>query len=136
MSNSTANSTPAPGTTDNSSVTSNAPATNDRPPVTTESENIRVTAPAPYANVTSPLTVQGQARVFENVVNLRLLDANGNVLVETTTMAHSPDVGQFGSFSIDLPFVHATDTSGSLEVFTISAKDGSEVDKVTLPVTF
>lgn len=110
--------------------------TNELPPVHNESANIKVTAPEAYATVTSPLTVEGEARVFENVVSLRLLDANGNVLVGTNTTAQSPDVGQFGPFSVDLPFDHPTGTTGTLEVFTTSAKDGSEIDKVTLPVRF
>lgn len=129
------------GLSDNAASPTNPPPTNgtifnELPPVHNESTNIKVSAPEAYTGVASPLTVQGEARVFENVVNLRLKDANGQTLVESTATAASPDVGQFGPFTASLTFTATPGTTGTLEVFTTSAKDGSEVDKVTLPVTF
>jgi len=104
--------------------------------ISTESENISVTAPAPYARITSPVAVSGEARVFENVVNVRLRDEDGRVLADTFTTADAPDIGQFGPFSISLSFDAPTGTVGTLEVFWQSPRDGSETDTVTIPVRF
>ena len=41
------------------------------------------------------------------------------------------------NFQGQLPFDSAPPTAqGTLEVFEVSAKDGSELDKVTVPITF
>ena len=104
--------------------------------VPTASENIRVTNPTPNMSVTSPLLVQGEARVFENTVSLRLTDEAGRILAETFTTADAPDIGLFGPFEISLSFSKPAAATGLLEVFEQSAKDGSEINKVSIPVSF
>lgn len=99
------------------------------------SQNIEVLSPLMGDSVKSGFGVKGNARTFESTVNIRLIDSSGNVIVETVTMANAPDAGQFGPFEKVLNF-KTTDTSGILEVFQYSAKDGSEIDKVEIPVTF
>jgi hypothetical protein len=98
--------------------------------------NIIVTAPQENDVVGLNFQVTGEARVFENVVSYRLRDADGSVLAESVTEAKSSDVGQFGPFVIDLDASTAKGKKGTLEVFQSSAKDGSEVDKVTVHVVF
>lgn len=119
---------------ENAAVVVNTPV--ELPPVKTESENIHVTAPEGYAVIRSPLTVQGEARVFENTVNVRLRDEDGRVLAETFATAEATDVGQFGPFAISLNYEQPTGKTGELEVFWFSPRDGSETDKVTIPVSF
>lgn len=97
--------------------------------------NIEVLTPLTGDNVKSGFSVKGNARTFENMVAIRLLDSIGNVLIETNTMANAPDVGKFGPFEKSIIF-ETSDTSGSLEVFQYSAKDGSEIDKVIIPLQF
>ena len=46
-----------------------------------QNENIRVTSPKPDAVLTSPFIVAGEARVFENMLNVRVKNANGDVLI-------------------------------------------------------
>lgn len=99
------------------------------------SQNIEVLAPFMGDNVKSGFIVKGNARTFENNVAIRLLDSNGNILIETFTTANAPDMGQFGPFEKSINF-STDDTSGKLEVFQYSAKDGSEIDKVEIPVIF
>src|SRR5690606_17298332 len=41
-----------------------------------------------------------------------------------------------GPFEISLTYPKPTQQSGMIEVFQYSARDGSEIDKVTIPVTF
>lgn len=99
------------------------------------SRNIEVLSPRGGDNVKSGFAVKGNARVFENVVSIRLTDSLGNVLVQTTADANAPDAGMFGSFEKVLKF-ETSATEGTLEVYQSSAKDGSEIDKVIVPVIF
>jgi len=100
------------------------------------SDNIIVTAPTQNSEIANPVTVRGQARTFENSVAIRLVHADGTVLAENFTTADAPDIGQFGPFEISLSYPANTQGSGQIEVFQYSAKDGSEIDKVTVPVRF
>ncbi len=98
--------------------------------------NIIVTAPQENTVTGKRFAVTGVARVFENSVSYRLTDENGVVLVESFTTANSPDIGQFGPFMFMIEASAATGSKGVLEVFQNSAKDGSEIDKVTTHVRF
>lgn len=104
--------------------------------LTVDSANIRVLEPYPSQEISSPVTLRGQARVFENVVSYRIKDSNGKVLASGTTTADSPDVGRFGPFTVSVSFIQPETKGGSVEVFQASAKDGSDTDKVTIQVTF
>lgn len=99
------------------------------------SQNIEVLSPRIGDPIKNGAIVKGNARVFENVVSIRLSDSAGNILVQTTAYANAPDVGQFGPFERELKFL-TEDSEGTLEIFQSSAKDGSEIDKVTIPVIF
>lgn len=98
--------------------------------------NIRVTAPQPNEEVSLPLVIRGEARVFESVFAYRLRDADGSILFEGHAMANAPDTGQFGPFEISVTYLEPSGTSGILEVFSRSAKDGSEINRVAIPVRF
>ncbi|MFO0704742.1 MAG: Gmad2 immunoglobulin-like domain-containing protein [Candidatus Andersenbacteria bacterium] len=104
--------------------------------ISTESENISVTSPAPLDTLETPVTVAGSARVFENTVSIRLLDGDGTVLAEAVATAQASDVGRFGQFETEVAFGQTKYPHGTLEVFQVSARDGSEIDKVTLPIRF
>ena len=99
------------------------------------SENIEVLSPLTGDTVSNSFTVKGNARVFESVVSIRLTDSQGNIIVQTTTIANAPDVGKFGPFEKVITFV-SEDTLGTLEVYQASPKDGSDTDKVTIPLLF
>lgn len=99
-------------------------------------ENLRVSSPTPNATLTSPFTVAGEARVFENVVNVRVTNAKGESFINETAYAKAPDAGQFGSFSINLTYKFKNTKEGFVEVYHASPKDGSEQDLVRIPVRF
>lgn len=99
------------------------------------SGNIEVLLPLTGDSVKSGFAVKGNARTFESTVNIRLLDSSGIVLTETVATANAPDAGQFGPFEKTLTY-QTNDLSGELQVFQYSAKDGSEIDKVTIPLAF
>ena len=95
--------------------------------------NIEVLSPRSGDSIKSGFFVKGNARTFESNVVIRLSDSEGVVLTETFTLANAPDAGQFGPFEKVLDFQTNSGT-GTLEVFQYSAKDGSEIDKVTIPL--
>ncbi|MFA5777541.1 MAG: Gmad2 immunoglobulin-like domain-containing protein [Parcubacteria group bacterium] len=100
-----------------------------------EEPNIVVFDPKENAKISSPFDVTGKARVFENMVSIRLKDKSGKVLFQGTTDAKSPDAGKFGLFQEEIAY-STVQAEGILEVFESSAKDGSEINKVVIPVKF
>jgi len=102
-------------------------------PVDAADPSIIVTAPAANAAVTSPIHVTGQARVFEAVVSLTLFDAAGDEIVSTTAMAAEGQT--LSPFSTDVAFSVTSDTPACLWVFESSARDGSPVNVVQIPLS-
>jgi nucleoid-associated protein YgaU len=96
---------------------------------------IVVRQPQPYDLVDEPVEVCGVGTGFEGTFAARLRDGNGIELVQTSIQAGG--TGIWGNFHIALAVggVPAT-PQGSLEVFEISAADGSEINMVVVPVVF
>lgn len=83
-----------------------------------------------------PFVLSGHARVFENVVEYRLIDDMGNVLDEGYTVADAPDVGMFGPFTATFYFDAPQHAQGVLEVFSSSPRDGAPENIIRVPVRF
>ncbi len=97
---------------------------------------IWVNSPGPDAKVTNPLVVTGTAYgVFEATVSMRLVAEDGEKVVEDFTNA-SAWLEERGDFKTSLYFAKPQAETGYLEVFWYSPKDGSELDKVRVPVKF
>ena len=94
---------------------------------------IVVESPKPGAEAAGSVTVSGFANVFEATVNFRVLDRDGEVVVEDFTTATCGS-GCWGDFSTEVTFDVAERQRGRVEVFTYSAEDGSEQDLVSIPV--
>jgi germination protein M len=96
---------------------------------------IWVIYPAAGDKLASGFKLTGSAMVFEATVNYRLKDAAGNILAEgfTTASVGAPDRGDFEKL---IAFSPSSAGAGQLEVFWASAKDGSDMDKVIIPVTW
>jgi len=105
-------------------------------PVVSESGNIKVTQPQPDSLAASPMLVKGQARVFESTFQLVLKDGDGKEVTKKTVTYTAEDPSQFGDFGELLLFDAPKTDTGTLEVFDNSAKDGSVIDLVTIPVKF
>jgi hypothetical protein len=80
------------------------------------------------------LTVRGTANVFEATFRVKLIHAHGKKLAAKTVTATS-GTGTRGAFSVRLTFATA-DTTGKLIVYEASAKDGSPINVVEIPLTF
>lgn len=111
-------------------------------PIAAASGNILVSMPYSGAGIGSNLVLRGKARVFENVVSIRVSNrVLGKVYYTGQTMTDAKEAGTFGNFVTQ---IHLTSNDLSLrpndklllEVFQTSAKDGSEIDKVSIPVFF
>lgn len=96
--------------------------------------SIVVTEPTMGERVSSPLTVEGTADVFEATVQMRLLDAEGNRLDRAFTTA-TCGTGCRGDFSHELTFEVDREQHGVLEVWWDSPEDGSRKDVVRIAVT-
>jgi hypothetical protein len=99
-------------------------------------ENLSVSAPFSGQQVSLPINVKGEGRVFESVVSLRLKDKNSKILFEGMTMTDAPDMGQFGPFEKNIEFLFAkpADENVFLEVYWSSPKDGSDLDVISIPL--
>lgn len=107
-----------------------------QPEVWSDSGNISVRTPQPNTVVASPLVVEGMERTFEQNAVLRLRDGKGAELTKVAVTGTAPDAGIHGSYRAELQFDKPKTKTGTLEVFQASAKDGSEIDKVTIPLRF
>jgi nucleoid-associated protein YgaU len=96
---------------------------------------ISVRQPRPFDLVDEPVEVCGVGTGFEATFSARLRDANGNELVQTTI--HAGGTGIWGNFHATLAVGGVPPTpQGTLEVFEVSEGDGSEINKVSVPITF
>lgn len=95
---------------------------------------IVVFAPIIGQRVSSPVRVTGTAQVFEATVSLRLLDAGGNEIATRFTTA-TCGTGCRGSYATDLPYRLGREQRGTLQVYEVSARDGTPLNVVSIPVT-
>lgn len=114
--------TPSPSVSTTPSATPSGPAA------------IVVDSPLPGDELRSPITVRGTANVFEASVSIQILDANGEVLAAINTQA-SCGSGCRGTFSSPLAFFTPTRQPGTIEVFEVSAENGSAINVVRIPIT-
>ena|GEM_PF-271413 len=94
---------------------------------------IFVSSPAVNDVVTSPLRVNGTANTFEAAFMLQVLDANDTIILEQPMMATS-GTGTRGTFDTTIEFNAQPGTQITLVVFEYSAKDGSAINVVEIPL--
>jgi nucleoid-associated protein YgaU len=96
---------------------------------------IVVRQPQAYDIVDDPVAVCGIGTGFEGTFAARVRDAQGRQLAQVSI--HAGGSGIWGNFhvAIPLPGVPAT-PQGMLDVYEVSAKDGTDVNKVSVIVTF
>jgi len=96
---------------------------------------ISVRQPQPFDLVDNPVDVCGVGTGFEGVFAARVRDGNGTQLVQMTINAGG--TGVWANYHASLALVGIPSTpQGTLEVFESSAKDGSDINKVVVPITF
>lgn len=94
-----------------------------------------VRQPQPFDLVDDPVEVCGVGTGFEGTFAARVRDGNGTELSQITINAGG--TGTWANFHATLPLGGVPTTpQGTLEIFEFSAKDGSEVGKTVVPITF
>lgn len=83
--------------------------------------------------VSSPVTISGTADVFEAVVSIAILDEHRNVIASSFTMA-TCGTGCRGTYSTDVRYKVGARQPGTIRVYEVSAKDGSPLHVVEIPV--
>jgi hypothetical protein len=85
----------------------------------------------------NPFSFQGTSTAFESTLNWEVSDATGAKVAKGFTMIASPDAGVPGPFEVTGYYDVAPKTQeGVLVVFEASAKDGTPLHVVTIPVHF
>ena len=96
---------------------------------------ISVRQPQPFDIVDDPVEVCGVGTGFEATFAARVRDANGAELAQISI--HAGGTGIWANFHAQLPLGTVPSTpQGTLEVFEFSARDGSEINKVTVAIVF
>lgn len=103
-------------------------------PVNTSNNGISVRAPAPYADVASPVMVAGNAVAFESTVSIIVRDNGGRVVGRGFATALASDAGQSGPYRAAVAFTAPPGAALFVEVFEASAKDGTPIHMVRIPV--
>jgi nucleoid-associated protein YgaU len=93
-----------------------------------------VRQPQPFDLVDDPVSVCGVGTAFEGTFAARVRDANGTQIVQVTVTAGG--TGIWANYQATLATGVPSTPQGTLEVFAVSAKDGSEINKVVVPITF
>jgi hypothetical protein len=94
---------------------------------------ILVESPLPFEEVTSPLRVTGTANTFEATFMLNVTDGDGLIVYDDFHMATS-GTGTRGTFDVTATFEVPRAGIGAVIVFESSAKDGSPIHVVEVPV--
>ena len=98
---------------------------------------IHVFSPEPNSEIGLPVTIKGEARTFEATFLYRIKNSDGQILIEGHSMTTgTEDYPAFRPFEVVVNYPDPKTASGSIEVFGSSTKDGSEVNKVVVPVVF
>ena len=102
--------------------------------IQTENNAFRIISPLPNSEVGKSFKVTGEARVFEAAFSYSFEDGH-NVLAEGNVMA---DMGapEWGKFEFTVNIDRATNPTGLLFIYEISAKDGKPVNQLVIPFKF
>jgi len=124
--------TPAPVVT-SSPVPTASPSPSPAPVVSAKGA-ITLKTPTVNAMLTSPVTISGDASVFEAALQWRISDTGGRVIAEGITTASLGAPGR-GTYSVSVPYTVSTPTLAFVEVYSRSPKDGNIDELVRIPVT-
>jgi hypothetical protein len=95
---------------------------------------IFVDRPAWGSVIPNPLRMSGLANVFEATFHVRILDAGGRSLADGPVMATCGS-GCLGTFDVTVPYAATAAAPATLQVYELSAADGSIINLTEYPVT-
>ena len=121
---------------DNEGKNNNNQKENNEPSVKKGNEDIKVFGIEENQTISSPITIKGEGVAFENTLVVELRNEERQALVQEPTMIRSGGVGEKGPFEITLNFQFSGTSEGFVAIYEESAKDGSEVNLVEIPVKY
>jgi len=98
-----------------------------------ETPAILVESPLPEAHISRPLRVTGTANTFEATFEYELVDSAGKVIAKHFVTATSGS-GTRGTFDFTVEYPAGHRGPGKLVVYESSAKDGSRIHAVEIPL--
>ena len=98
-----------------------------------ETPAILVESPLPEAQVKSPLRITGTANTFEATFQYELVDSGGKIVAKHFVTATSGS-GTRGTFDFTVEYPAGHSGPGKLVVYESSAKDGSRIHDVEIPL--
>src|SRR5438034_749662 len=103
-------------------------------------ENIAVYLPGPDQGAGDRASgctcrVRGAARVFEGSIRWRVRDGTGREVARGNAMASRGTGPVWGVFTTTITIPPAVEGQPTLEVFSLSSRDGSEQDLIRIPLT-
>jgi len=98
-------------------------------------EFIQVKSSQKNATIKNPVLISGKANVNEANVRVRILDNNKNILADDFITAGGW-IDKLYSFTKEIDYRMPQTEKGLIEIFEESAKDGSDLYKVKIPVVF
>jgi Immunoglobulin-like domain of bacterial spore germination/Sporulation and spore germination len=98
-----------------------------------ETPAILVESPLAFETVSNPIRATGTANTFEATFQYEVVDPSGNV-VDTHFVTATSGSGQRGTFDFTTKPYTGESGEGALVVLELSAKDGSRINEVRIPV--
>ncbi|MBU2036871.1 Gmad2 immunoglobulin-like domain-containing protein [Patescibacteria group bacterium] len=99
-----------------------------------ENKIMKITSPKINEAIKSPFIISGQALILETVLQIRIKDASGLVLAQKQIKIKESQ--KMSPFSSSIAYKRPTRTKGIVEIFVNSLEDGSEINKISIPVDF
>jgi hypothetical protein len=97
-------------------------------------EAILIRSPGAGSHLTTPIQLRGQADpTAEQTLGVKLLAADGSELASLTTTIQA-DVGQRGSFDVEIPFTVSQPRQAFIQVFATSPRDGGVIHLASVGV--
>jgi immunoglobulin-like protein involved in spore germination len=109
--------------------------TSAAPGATRGQEAILILEPGPGSSVAFPVHVAGEADpTFEQSLVVQITGADGGIITTAPAQINA-EIGQRGSFAVDVPFGVPSDQPGRISVYSASARDGGLIHLASVEVT-
>jgi len=97
--------------------------------------NITVANIPSYAEVDSPIYIEGLANVFEGNFNIRIMGCEGNEINKINVQTEAGEVGVSNPYFTNISYNDSNiGTYAIIEAYDLSAKDGSVENLIQVPV--
>lgn len=96
---------------------------------------IKIKSPQKNAIIDNPVSIVGEANVFEANIRVRIKDDMQNILLDTFITAEGA-YDKLYPFEKTVDYIAPSSKNIVMEVFEESAKDGKETNKVIIPLVF